>query len=197
MTKIKICGIFQEASAELLNQVQPDMAGIILAPGHRRSVGIMTAMAIRAKLDDHIPLYGVFDDQNVMDILTFYGNGLIQGAQLQDDVSEDAVTLLRDKGVPVIQTRRPEAALRDTSADIVQIDTSAGTGTTFDWQAVPPKPLRKKPLMLAGGLNVDNLADAIAQVQPDWVDISSGAEVDGVKDIALMSQLVAIAHAHE
>lgn len=51
--------------------------------------------------------------------------------------------------------------------------------------------------MLAGGLNVDNLADAIAQVQPDWVDISSGAEVDGVKDIALMSQLVVIAHAHE
>lgn len=194
MTKIKLCGMFRVADADLLNTVQPDMAGIILAPGHRRSVSISTAMQIRARLDKNIPLYGVFEDQNVMDMLTFFDNGLIQGVQLQSQTTEDALTLLRDKGVPVIQVRQPEATVLETAAEIVLLDTSAGTGTPFDWQSVPPKPLRRQPVMLAGGLTVNNLQSAIDQVKPEWVDISSGAEVGGVKDLALMSQLVAIAH---
>lgn len=194
MTKIKLCGLLRESDADLLNQVQPDMAGIILAPGHRRSVGIATAMQIRARLDDKIPLYGVFEYQNVMDMLTFFDNGLIQGVQLQQQTTEDAVTLLHDRGVPVIQVREPVETMLETAADIILLDTSAGTGTPFDWQSVPPKPLRKKPIMLAGGLTVNNLQTAINQVQPEWVDVSSGTEVDGLKDLTLMSELVTIAH---
>lgn len=194
MTKINLSGLLNVADADLVNTLQPDMASVILAPGHRYSVGIMTAMQIREQLDKNIPLYGVFDDQNVMDILTFFDNGVIQGVQLPSQTTEDAVTLLHDRGVPVIQVREPVEVMLEAAADIILIDTAATIETSFDWQSVPPKPLRKKPIMLAGDLTVDNLQTVMTQVQPEWVAIAAAVEGDGVKNPTLLSQLVTIAH---
>lgn len=194
MTKIKLCGNFRVEDADLLNKVQPDMAGIIFAPNHRRTVNLTTAIKIRERLDDSIPLYGVFVNQNVMDMLTFFANGLIQGVQLNGDESELEVALLRENKVPVIQVVKPQQALLTTAADYLLLDNSAGSGETFDWRIVPPKSLRQTPLMLAGGLTIDNLEAAINQVQPDWVDISSGSEVAGIKNLEKMRILVDIAH---
>lgn len=196
MTKINLSGLMNVADADLVNTLQPDMASVMLAPGHRHSVGIMTAMQIREQLDKNIPLYGVFEAQNVMDILTFFDNGVIQGVQLPSQTTEDAVTLLHDRSVPVIQVREPVEVMLETVADIIVIDTDTATevGTSFDWQSVPPKPLRKKPIMLAGDWTVDNLQTAMTKVQPEWVAIATAVEVDGVKDLALLSQLVTIAH---
>ncbi|MBZ5984230.1 phosphoribosylanthranilate isomerase [Leuconostoc gelidum subsp. gasicomitatum] len=192
MTKIKLCGNFRVEDADLLNKVHPDMAGIIFAPGQRRTVNLMTALKIRDRLDGNIPLYGVFVNQNVMDILTFFSTGLIQGVQLHGDESELEVTLLREKNVPVIQVVKPQQALIKTAANYVLLDNEFGSGKTFDWRIVPPKPLRQTPLMLAGGLTTDNLQDAINQVQPEWVDISSGDEVSGIKNLEKMRALVDI-----
>ena len=194
MTKINLSGLMNVADADLVNTLQPDMASVMLAPGNRHSVGIMTAMQIREQLDKNIPLYGVFETQNVMDILTFFDNGVIQGVQLTSQTTEDAVTLLHDRSVPVIQVREPVEVMLEAVADIIVIDTAAEIGTSFDWQSVPPKPLRKKPIMLAGDWTVDNLQTAMTQVQPEWVAIATAVEVDGVKDLALLSQLVTIAH---
>lgn len=194
MTKINLSGLMNVADADLVNTLQPDMASVMLAPGHRHSVGIMTAMQIREQLDKNIPLYGVFEAQNVMDILTFFDNGVIQGVQLPSQTTEDAVTLLHDRSVPVIQVREPVEVTLEAVADSIVIDTAAEIGTSFDWQSVPPKPLRKKPIMLTGDWTVDNLQTAMTQVQPEWVAIATAVEVDGVKDLALLSQLVTIAH---
>ncbi|CAM3123061.1 phosphoribosylanthranilate isomerase [Leuconostoc rapi] len=194
MTKIKLCGNFRVDDADLLNQVQPDMAGIILAPGYRRTVNLMTALKIRERLDEHIPLYGVFMNQNIADVLTLFTSGLIQGVQLHGDESELEVTILREKNVPVIQVVKPEQALAPTTADYLLLDHGTGSGEPFDWEIVPPKPLRRTPIILAGGLTPINLQEAITQAQPEWVDISSGDEVSGIKDLAKMQKLVDIAH---
>lgn len=114
--------------------------------------------------------------------------------QLPSQTTEDAVTLLHDRGVPVIQVREPVEVMLEAAADIILIDTAAVTGTSFDWQSVPPKPLRKKPIMLAGDLTVDNLQTVMTQVQPEWVAIATAVEGDGVKNPTLLSQLVTIAH---
>lgn len=124
MTKINLSGLMNVADADLVNTLQPDMASVMLAPGHRHSVGIMTAMQIREQLDKNIPLYGVFEAQNVMDILTFFDNGVIQGVQLPSQTTEDAVTLLHDRSVPVIQVRQPVEVMLETVADIIVIDTA-------------------------------------------------------------------------
>jgi phosphoribosylanthranilate isomerase len=71
-----------------------------------------------------------------------------------------------------------------TSAAIVLLDTAregvfGGTGETFDWSRVPAL---TRPIMLAGGLRPDNVAEAIRRVRPWGVDVSSGVELNGEKD---------------
>lgn len=196
MTKIKLCGNFRVEDAELLNVAKPDMAGMIFAPNHRRTVNIGTAIKIRDRLDDSIPLVGVFMDQPVADIMTIYQSGMVQVVQLHGSETEFDVEILQENNIPVIQVHQPDNFLKPTAADYVLLDAGAGSGQTFDWGMVPPKPLRQQPLMLAGGLTVNNLQQSINKVHPDFVDISSGDEVDGIKNIEKMQALVAIAHAN-
>ena len=69
-------------------------------------------------------------------------------------------------------------------------ETGAGTGKTFDWSLVQSV---QRPYFLAGGLDPDNVADAIAALHPYGVDVSSGIETDGVKDESKMAAFVAAA----
>lgn len=194
MTKIKLCGNFRAEDADLLNLVQPDMAGMIFVPNQRRTVNIQAALAIRARLDSNIPLFGVFKNQNIDDILSIFETDMIQGVQLHGDESELDVELLQKKDIPVIKVRTPEQALLPTSANYLLLDESAGSGKVFDWRMVPPKSLRQQPLILAGGLTPANLQAIIDQTHPDVVDISSGDETNGIKNLDKMRTLVQIAH---
>ena len=75
---------------------------------------------------------------------------MIQGVQLPSQTTEDAVTLLHDRSVPVIQVREPVEVMLEAVADIIVIDTATEIETSFDWQSVPPKPLRKKANHVGG-----------------------------------------------
>ncbi|CAH1851858.1 phosphoribosylanthranilate isomerase [Convivina praedatoris] len=186
MTKIKLCGNFRLADVTYLNQVRPDFAGIILAPGYRRSVNRNLAQAMRQDLDPKIPLVGVFVNQTLAEILAY--QGIIQYVQLHGQEDEQLVAQLQAAGLPVIQVMQPSQQVT-TQADYRLVDAGAGSGQNFDWQLLEASPT---PTILAGGLNVDNLVTAIDQTQPAVVDISSGSEVAGLKDLATMQRLVQI-----
>ena len=80
--------------------------------------------------------------------------------------------------------------LRGGSAAAVLLDSKGGgTGQTFDWQ-VGVEVQAKAPFILAGGLTADNVAAAVKQVRPWCVDVSSGVETDGAKDVAKMQAFV-------
>ena len=81
-------------------------------------------------------------------------------------------------------------AIENCAADFVLLDSGAGTGKTFDWSLVRSV---QRPYFLAGGLDPDNVADAIAALHPYGVDVSSGIETDGVKDESKMAAFVAAA----
>ena len=75
-----------------------------------------------------------------------------------------------------------DAALPETSADYLLFDAPvAGSGQTFDWQKLESQNFTK-PFFIAGGLTVDNVADAIRFFHPYAVDVSSGVETNGIKD---------------
>ncbi|MEN8207451.1 MAG: phosphoribosylanthranilate isomerase, partial [Pseudomonadota bacterium] len=90
-----------------------------------------------------------------------------------------------DGSSTLIETSREYSDARGVLLDSHMQGAAGGSGETFDWAQLPQL---DKPVILAGGLNVDNVADAIRQVQPYAVDVSSGVESDkGIKSAELMS----------
>lgn len=173
--------------AEYVNAVQPDLAGMILSAGFRRTVTQETAKAIRKTLDSRIPLVGVFVNAQIAEITAYAERGIIQLVQLHG--SEDAA-YIRDLRMvctlPVIKAYRIETAedvrrAELSDADIILLDSGTGTGKAFDHTLLSGI---SRPYFLAGGLNPENAAEAVAAHHPYGVDTSSGIEKDGRKDPA-------------
>jgi phosphoribosylanthranilate isomerase len=93
--------------------------------------------------------------------------------------------------IKVIKSEKLEQEIPATNSEYLLIDSGAGSGKQFDWNKIEPQKI-EKPWFLAGGINIDNIEKAIA-LNPFAVDISSGAETDGLKDREKILQLVTIA----
>lgn len=189
MTKIKICGLMSAQDAQYANAVRPDLAGMILSQGFRRTVSAETAREIRTALDSGIPAVGVFVNAQIPEIAAFAARGIIQLVQLHG--KEDAAYIRGLRMIcdlPVIQAFKiaSQADIElaaQSDADIVLLDSGTGTGKPFDHSLLAGFP---RPYFLAGGLSPENAAALIAQHQPYGADVSSGVETDGKKDLAKM-----------
>ena len=201
MVKIMICGLRRAEDIAAVNRFRPDAAGFICAPGFRRSVRVEQLWQLRRLLDYDIPAAGVFVDQSQDQILALAGAGLIDLVQLHGSEDEDFIRSLktrlaseeitrartargRPQRVPVIKTfklsgPKDREKVRVSPADYVLLDSGAGSGRTFNWTWTTD--LRRE-FILAGGLNADNIEKAVRLCHPFMVDVSSGAETDGVKD---------------
>lgn len=197
MTKIKICGLVTVKDAQAVNQARPDFAGVVFAAG-RHQVNAEEAALIRQKLDKAIPLVGVFTDQPVEQMLSLYREKIIQLVQLHSPKTAEELQKLRSADVPVILVSVGDEQIKimnknkQNVSDYQLVDAGQGSGRSLDWTTLPD--LTKGKTFLAGGLNVVNLQTAINQVQPYGVDLSSGSEQNGRKNLKLMQELVAIAH---
>lgn len=190
-TKIKICGLFREEDIECVNECKPDFIGFVFAES-KRKVDAYTAGRLRAMLKPGIKTVGVFVDDSTDRIFDLFDSGIIDMAQLHGRESEDYILKLKRAGIPVIKTFKPVAGrlysgIDDSPADEVLIDSGAGSGRTFDWNALSR--LRRR-YFLAGGIDEMNIKQAL-ELRPYAVDISSGAETDGVKDSDKIKKLVA------
>lgn len=201
MCKIKICGLRRLEDVDYINEAHPDYAGVILADPAKfhRAISRRQALAIRERLDPSIPLVGVFVNNSFTEVESYLMDDVIDIAQLHGrESNEFAVSLSFNCRKPIFkafQIHSPadvERAIR-SRADQVLLDSGAGSGKTFDWSIVSDV---RRPFLLAGGLNPDNLAQAIAQTHPWAVDLSSGVETDGVKDREKILKAVEIAHSH-
>ncbi len=196
MTKLKICGLFRAADIAYVNAAQPDYIGFVFAKS-RRQVTPALARALRERLSPGIIPVGVFVDAPQAEILKLYRENIIGVAQLHGGESRAYIESLKEKGVPVIKAVRVESeadilAHMDSPADYLLLDNGAGgTGTAFDWCLLSAC---TRPYFLAGGVSLSNIADAL-KIQPYCVDVSSGAETDGVKDgekIRLLAEAVGV-----
>ena len=194
MTKLKICGLFRAADIGYVNAAQPDYIGFVFAKS-RRQVTPVLARALRERLSPGIMPVGVFVNAPQAEIVTLYREGIIGVAQLHGGESRSYVENLKEKDVPVIKAVRVESeadifAHMDSLADYLLLDNGAGgTGTAFDWRLLSAC---TRPYFLAGGVNLHNISDALG-LHPYCVDVSSGAETNGVKDgekIRLLTEIV-------
>jgi phosphoribosylanthranilate isomerase len=183
---IKICGITNEDDALLATAMDTDALGFVFAPS-RRQVQPDLVRDILRRLPREVVTVGVFRNERperVVDIASRVG---LHGVQLhgQEPVSE--VRWIRERVSFVIQAFAAGdpalAAAANSPADVLLVDSpNPGSGKVFDWRLAEGAPGGVR-VMLAGGLNSDNVGEAIRLVRPWGVDVSTGVEASpGHKD---------------
>ncbi|MBE5857246.1 MAG: phosphoribosylanthranilate isomerase [Lachnospiraceae bacterium] len=193
MTGIKLCGLKRECDIEAVNKLNPDFIGFVFAEKSKRYVNPEGAARLKAKLNKGIKAVGVFVNESPEAVAELLNKGTIDMAQLHGSEDEKYILRLRSltdkpliKAIKV-QSKADIEAADESSADYVLLDSGAGTGMTFNWQLIKGI---KRPYFLAGGLNPENVAEAVKTLNPYAVDVSSGIETDGLKDEAKMADFV-------
>jgi phosphoribosylanthranilate isomerase len=194
MSKIKICGLSRAEDIAAANHALPDYIGFVFAPSRRR-ISAETAAELKQTLDKRVKAVGVFVNEEIDKIAEL--SGTIDLIQLHGDEDDAYILRLKERcSCPVIKAvaigeRLPELP---KAADYLLFDTLSaargGTGKTFDHSIL--KDYGGPPYFLAGGLNAGNVAEAIRSVAPFCVDISSGAETNGIKDAKKIEEIVRI-----
>ena len=184
--RIKICGLMRPQDIDMVNEVCPDIAGFILASGRRRTVTPGQMRALTGRLKPEIRSAAVFLDQDIRWIADLAAEGLMDIIQLHGHEGNEEIRYLRSRtDKTVIKAFRIDTAenirrAEDSEADLVLLDHGAGgTGQAWDWSLLTGM---KRPFILAGGLDPENVQEAVRKMQPFGVDVSSGVETDGCKD---------------
>jgi phosphoribosylanthranilate isomerase len=194
---VKICGTTTEEDALLAVAMGADALGFIFAPSPRQVRPGLVADIVK-RLPPEILTVGVFRDESVARVSEIVNTTGLIGAQLHGAESPAAVKQLTESVRFVIKAFPAGAsAVRQAGsygADCVLIDAPhPGTGQVFDWSLTGEVPSEVR-LMLAGGLQADNVADAIAAVQPWAVDVVTGVEsTPGHKDPVKLRAFIAAA----
>ena len=191
-TRVKLCGMSREEDVDAVASARPDFVGFIVGfPKSRRSVaperlGELVSRLAASEAGEGVWRVGVFVDElpeEVARIVEERGLDLVQLHGHEDAAYlEELRRALPGLGIVQAFRVRTEADVEracGSGADMVLLDNGQGTGERFDWSLAS---LATRPFMLAGGLSPDNVADAVEQVRPWGVDMSSGVETDGRKD---------------
>ncbi len=199
MTKIKMCGLRRPEDIEFANRVKPDYIGYVFAEKSKRYIATEKAAELTKLLDGDIVPVGVFVDETMENIIAAVKMGVVKMVQLHGSESEDFVSELKSRGIPVIKAfqvgaAEDIAAAERSCADMVLLDSGKGSGQTFDWSLIGSI---RRPYLLAGGITAENAAQAIRQLRPFGVDASSCLETDGFKDIAKMKAFAQAVRAAE
>lgn len=191
--KVKICGLTRPEDIAAVNLYRPDYVGFVLQfPRSRRSLTPEQAQRLRAVLSPGIPAVGVTVNLPLAENAALLERGTVDILQLHGQEDDAIVRQLQARtGKPVWKAFRVRSqadldAARRSGADLVLLDNGYGTGEAFDWTLVRDI---GRPFALAGGLRTDNI-QAAARMQPYLMDISSGAETDGVKDAYKIRALI-------
>lgn len=193
-TRVKICGITRPEDGAIAAELGADAIGLVFYPPSPRCVDPETAQRIVAALPPLVMVVGLFvnpEPAAVRAVLTRIPLHLLQfhGDEEPEECAAFALPYLKavpmGAGAEVTDYEQRFASAAGLLLDSHGGQEMGGTGQGFDWTRIPAQ--RKKPLILAGGLHPGNIAEAIRQVRPYAVDVSSGVEsAKGIKDAELM-----------
>jgi phosphoribosylanthranilate isomerase len=200
MVEVKICGLTTVDDAVRCIEAGADAIGLNFWPRSPRNVDVPTARAIVQATGDRAVVVGVFVDfalEQVREILEETG---VLWAQLHGDEPPEMVAELLPTAYKAIGVKDGSAIelARRYPGEHLLLDASVpgmpgGTGRTFDWE-IAATIAKERKLTLAGGLNPDNVAEAIRAANPFRVDVASGVESEpGRKDPGLVRKLIAAA----
>jgi phosphoribosylanthranilate isomerase len=190
MTRVKVCGVTRMADALLAAELGATAIGFVFWPKSPRAIDPARARAIAAALPPLVSTVGVFVDQPVEEVHRIAGDVQLTAVQLHGSESMEYLRAMLQpviRAVPVTGAFTPESVDAFPAEITVLLDAHdpvrrGGTGRTIDW-SIAASAAARRPVFLSGGLNPDNIRDAVARVQPYAVDLSSGVEsAPGIKD---------------
>ncbi|MFH1995781.1 MAG: phosphoribosylanthranilate isomerase [Candidatus Omnitrophota bacterium] len=191
MAKIKFCGITNIEDAGEAARLRADYIGFILYKGSKRHVDAERVAVIARTVPPGIGRVGVFVNEEADTVLSVARNCGLDTVQFHGDEAPEYCGRFRGK-LRVIKAFRIRTADDLRAVDRYDVDyylfdtfhdaMFGGTGTTFNWSVISGRAF-KKPIFLSGGLNPENVCDAIKTVSPFCVDIAGGIErMPGKKD---------------
>ncbi len=187
---VKVCGITRSEDARAAVQLGVDAIGFVFWPQSARYIDPYSARLIAAVIPPFVCTVGVYVDPDAswveetarvaqLNLLQFHGD---ETPEFCNQFFQPYIKAIRVKqDTDLLQYAERYHTARGLLLDTYAADLPGGTGHAFDWHLIPPQlPL---PMILSGGLNPDNVTEAIRQTQPWAVDVSSGVEaVKGIKD---------------
>ncbi|MHB8542107.1 MAG: phosphoribosylanthranilate isomerase [Candidatus Acidiferrales bacterium] len=202
MTRVKICGITNWKDAKLAMDAGADALGFNFCAKSPRKVALSHAKEIIRHMPQRVSAVGVFVNASTTQILRIARAANLGVLQLHGEESPATVERLA-REYPVIKAFRVGSQFR--ASDLRKYSSAAGflldgydakyrggTGKVFDWR-VAREAKRYGPVILAGGMRAENVADAIRQATPFAIDVCSGVEVSpGKKNAKLVKEFMTI-----
>lgn len=219
MIQVKICGIQQPEHALAAADAGADYIGLIFVPRRRRRVEveaareIISALKVRANNSpaSNVPkVVGLFVDQSVeevnhivkacgLDLVQLCGHESLDYCQQMQ--AHQVIKVLHvpssgaEESTDLLNHIQQKSQKLRAAGYLVTLDRlvdglPGGTGQSFDWGIAAQLSQKGHEFLLAGGLNPENVAQAVAQVHPWGVDVSSGVETDEVKDLDKIREFV-------
>ncbi|WP_366247870.1 phosphoribosylanthranilate isomerase [Terribacillus aidingensis] len=196
---VKICGIQSVEAGQTAVEAGADMIGFVFADSRRR-VSPEQAAGIGKKLPAHVKKVGVFVNESIESLLVIAETAELDYIQLHGDETPDYIKAIRKPVIKAFSVGSEDdlKKLADYPCDYYLLDSPAeayrgGNGTTFDWSLASSETIPTERLFLAGGLHAGNVQQAIEEVSPIGVDVSSGVETDGQKDPIKIKQFITAA----
>lgn len=192
---VKICGITTIEDAKVVAEAGADFIGFVFAPSKRR-IQPVDAKIIARQLDPSLKKVGVFVNESIENMKQIAETVGLDYIQLHGDEPKEIAAALP---LPVIKAFSIDQVTADNlhayPCEYFLIDSPGdkyrgGSGRTFDWTTLEELGIDLGKCILAGGLSAENVKEAISIANPSGVDVSSGVETNGNKDITKIKQFV-------
>ena len=207
-TRIKLCGLSKPSDVDCAVDLGADAIGLVFYPPSPRALSVAQAVELTRNVPPFLSVVGLFVNATpdwVRDVTSNVPLSLLQFHG--DETPAQCEALASVAGLPWLRALRIEpdtqpgdlvkSALNYSAASGLLFDTHVegygGGGKVFDWSLIPAELARRA--VLSGGLNAQNVGEAIRRVRPYAVDVSSGIEVQGAKGVKDHARMAAFVHA--
>ncbi|MBF0225782.1 MAG: phosphoribosylanthranilate isomerase [Desulfobacterales bacterium] len=196
--QVKICGLTKPDESRECANLGADAIGLVFYPKSPRCVDKETAKKICKSIPDNVSTVGVFVDEDISSILEISSYCGLKAVQLHGNETNETIERLKSEGLIVIKglfVKKPpflkDAHQYNASSFLIELGTGnlpGGNAIAWDFELVKNF---DKPFIIAGGLSLENVSDAVLKSMPDAVDVSSGVEIKhGIKNIQKVASFI-------
>ncbi|REB07989.1 phosphoribosylanthranilate isomerase [Sporosarcina sp. BI001-red] len=195
MTKVKICGLTEAVHVQAAVEEGADAIGFVFAPS-RRQVSVGKAAELASQIPQSVLKVGVFVNATMSEIQAIFEAVPLDIVQYHGDETPEFIAHVGLPAFKAFSIKNSEDIHRagvypvTPLFDAPGIEFKGGSGKTFNWDILKETGVQERPFILAGGLNAENVSEAILRVNPIMVDVSSGVEIEKRKDEQLIREFI-------